>query len=104
MDRPIFDDDLTTLNQRHTTRLLRMRRRAREAVAALEAAEHYDELHTTLADLARIVAVVRRMFAEGEVNVEDMPFEAVVDGWRVPAGTYIALLRREGGADAAGSM
>lgn len=34
------------------------------------------------------------MFAEGQVQVEDMPLEAVVDGWRAPADKAYVLIKK----------
>ena len=74
MNRPIYEDDLTTLDARHADPLMRLRDVAASAVCNLTVAVTEETMKAAVILLNDIGDVVGDMLPNGEITDQDLPF------------------------------
>lgn len=74
MNRPIYEDDLTTLDARHADPLMRLRDVAASAICNLTVAVTEETMKAAVILLNDIGDVVGDMFPDGEIGGPDLPF------------------------------
>ncbi|KKY27180.1 hypothetical protein UCDDS831_g00927 [Diplodia seriata] len=81
MDRPIYEDDLTTIHARHAAPLVRLRDRAATSLVHLSTAACEDRMQAALTDLEDVAAIIGALFTDGEISEPDVPFGEVRMAW-----------------------
>ncbi|KAF9641703.1 hypothetical protein BFW01_g1686 [Lasiodiplodia theobromae] len=77
MDRPIYEDDLTTIHARHAAPLVQLRHLAATSVRNLRTAVAEEIMQAALMILEDIATMVGDMFPDGEISDPDLPFGQV---------------------------
>ncbi|OJD32648.1 uncharacterized protein BKCO1_37000163 [Diplodia corticola] len=81
MDRPIYEDDLTTIHARHAAPLVRLRDRAASSLVYLSTATDEDRMQAALRDLEDVATTISSMFTDGEISEPDVPFGEIRMAW-----------------------